>query len=146
MWAAQHCSILFSSGQNRLCVFCCICTEAKHKILHFTSNKIIRIRRFKRTRNVELWLYRFWQRGQNIALNNFQPPRAKLTNPAFMYKLASIYLFTAVTFASGNLINDICTRFVLCSSVRLCLPSGAKISSNSRMMFSLVNIFSCCFI
>ena len=24
MWAAQHCSILFSSGQNRLCVFCCV--------------------------------------------------------------------------------------------------------------------------
>ena len=82
----------------------------------------------------------------SIGLNNFQPPRTKLTNPAFMHKLASIYLFTVVTFATGNLINDICTRFVLCSSVRLCLPSGAKISSNSRMMFSLVNIFSCCFI
>ena len=24
MWAAQHCWILFSSGQNRLCVFCCV--------------------------------------------------------------------------------------------------------------------------
>ena len=24
MWAAKHCSMLFSSGQNRLCVFCCV--------------------------------------------------------------------------------------------------------------------------
>ena len=24
MWAAKHCSVLFSSGQNRLCVFCCV--------------------------------------------------------------------------------------------------------------------------
>ena len=24
MWAAQHCSMQFSSGQNRLCVFCCV--------------------------------------------------------------------------------------------------------------------------
>ena len=24
MWAAQHCSVLFSSGQNSLCVFRCV--------------------------------------------------------------------------------------------------------------------------
>ena len=24
MWAAKHCSILFSSAQNRLCNFCCV--------------------------------------------------------------------------------------------------------------------------
>ena len=24
MWAAKHCSMQFSSGQNRLCVFCCV--------------------------------------------------------------------------------------------------------------------------
>ena len=24
MWAAQHCSSQFSSGENRLCVFCCV--------------------------------------------------------------------------------------------------------------------------
>ena len=24
MWPAKHCSMLFSSGQNRLCVFCCV--------------------------------------------------------------------------------------------------------------------------
>ena len=51
----------------------------------------------------------------NMGLNNnFQPPRTNLTNPAFMYKLASVYRFTVVTFAMGNLFNDICTRFALC--------------------------------
>ena len=24
MWAAKHCSMLFSSGQNRLFIFCCV--------------------------------------------------------------------------------------------------------------------------
>ena len=24
MWAAQHCSMLFSSALNRVCIFCCV--------------------------------------------------------------------------------------------------------------------------
>ena len=33
MWAAKHCSMLFSSGQNRLCVFCCVDKQLADVIL-----------------------------------------------------------------------------------------------------------------
>ena len=32
MWAAKHCSMLFSSGQNRLCVFCCVGLETCQRL------------------------------------------------------------------------------------------------------------------
>ena len=40
MWAAKHCSMLFLSGQNRLCVFCCVSGKihTENNVLHFASN------------------------------------------------------------------------------------------------------------
>ena len=42
MWAAQHCSRLFSSTLNKLCVFCCVINHIiKPKLLHVDLSNII---------------------------------------------------------------------------------------------------------
>ena len=48
MWAAQHCSMLFSSGQNRLCVFCCVhyepqCIHCYCYQLHVNNSDYVRV-------------------------------------------------------------------------------------------------------
>ena len=41
MWAPQHCSMLFSSGQNRLCVFCCVCNTHTLKTIEMDFSKLV---------------------------------------------------------------------------------------------------------
>ena len=52
MWAAQHCSMLFSSGQNRLCVFCCV-------------HEIIALYIYNNCSTVQRKLYIFFERASS---------------------------------------------------------------------------------
>ena len=83
MWAAQHCSMLFSSGKNRLCVFCCVprsaiewserCTDIAKPIIVDKFSSLVPILNSRRVHDIhsEIKKYLLSSTKQCLSIGNY---------------------------------------------------------------------------